>query len=123
MSTGKKSRATARAARHARIRRKISGTMARPRMAIMVSNKHMYVQFIDDARGVTVASASTQGMEGGHNVATAGRLGQKAAQCAMAAGVKSVVIDRGGFKFHGRVKAMVDAAHAAGLATGIKEEK
>lgn len=89
----------------------------------MVSNKHMYVQFIDDDRSVTLASASTHGMDGGHNVATAGRLGQTAAQCAIKAGINQVVVDRGGYRYHGRVKAIVEAANAAGLQTGHKEAK
>jgi len=123
MSIGTKCRAEARRARHARIRTKVRGTAEQPRMAIMVSNKHMYVQFIDDARAVTLASASTLGMDGGHNVATASRLGQTAAECASKAGVRRVVVDRGGYKYHGRVKAIVEAAKQAGLQTGRKEAK
>ena len=89
----------------------------------MVSNKHMYVQFVDDNKAVTLASASTLGMDGGHNVATAVRLGQTAAQCALKAGILKVVVDRGGHRYHGRVKAIVDAANQAGLRTGRKEAK
>jgi len=92
-------------------------------MSIMVSNKHMYVQFVDDTKGVTLASVSTHGMDGRQSVATAGRLGKSAAQCAIGAGIKCVVVDRGGHKFHGRVKAIVESAREAGLLTGIKEEK
>lgn len=94
-------------------------------MAIMISNKHMYVQFIDDDRGATLASVSTCGKEGvKHNVQTAGLLGREAAEAATRAGVRNVVVDRGGFAFHGRVKAIVDGAVAAGIAIGaVREEK
>jgi large subunit ribosomal protein L18 len=92
-------------------------------MAIMVSCKNMYVQFVDDEKGVTLASVSTLKGDGKNNVAVARGLGRNAAEVALKKGIKSVVIDRGGFKFHGRVKAIVDAAGEAGLAVGIKKEK
>lgn len=93
-------------------------------MAIMISNKHMYVQFIDDDRGTTLASATTCGKEGAkHNVAAAGQLGREAAEAASRAGVRHAVVDRGGFAFHGRVKAIVDGAVAAGLTIGAAREE
>ncbi len=109
--------------RHLRIRRRISaGTAARPRMAIFVSNRHMYVQFIDDTVGNTIASAAT-GKGVPCNVAAAKELGETAAKAALAKGVTTVVIDRAGFKYHGRVKTIVEAALAAGLATAAKTEE
>jgi large subunit ribosomal protein L18 len=105
-----------RAARHARIRRRVSGTAERPRMAIMISNRNMYVQFIDDLKEVTLASASTVGKDAGNpTVTSALALGKTAGALALAAGIRRVVVDRGGFKFHGRVKALVDGAVAGGL--------
>lgn len=115
------SRKERRSGRHRRIRRKVSGTADRPRLAIMISSRHMYAQFIDDERGVTLASASTIGDDGKHNVATATALGSKVGGIALAAGIRQAVVDRGGFKFHGRIKAIVDAAKAAGLAFEFKE--
>ena len=117
------SRKENRAARHRRVRRKIHGSADRPRMAIMISGRYMYVQFIDDDKGVTLAAASTQGAESKNNMATAKGLGRKVAEMALAKGIKNTVIDRGGFKFHGRVKAIVDAAREAGVASGKREEK
>lgn len=116
-----KTRKEYRVRRHRRVRRKISGTAARPRMAIMKSDRHLYVQFIDDEQGRTLASASSRGNEGRKNLATAKALGQRAAAAAQAEGVKLVVVDRGGFPFHGRVKAIVDAALEAGLTTSSEE--
>jgi len=107
--------------RHARIRARIRGTAERPRMAIMISNRHMYVQFIDDDRGATVASVATAGREHKNNAATAGELGQSALKCALDAGIRRVVVDRGGHKFHGRVKAIVEPLKQAGLLTGARE--
>jgi large subunit ribosomal protein L18 len=118
-----RSRKDARAVRHARLRRKVIGTADRPRLAIALSNKYVYVQFIDDEKGVTLASVSSLDMEGRNNVATAGLVGQKALQQAQAVNIKRVVVDRGGHKFHGRVKAIVDPLKAAGLLTESKEEK
>ena len=87
-------------------------------MSIMVSNKNMYVQCIDDTRGVTLVSASTIGADGGRNVDGAKELGRRVAEDALAKGIGSVVVDRGGFRFHGRVKAVVDGALEAGLKAG-----
>ena len=86
-------------------------------MSIMVSNKNMYVQFIDDSAGVTLASASTLGSDTRCTVDAAKELGRRAAESAIGLGVKTMVVDRGGFRFHGRVKAIVDGALEAGLAT------
>lgn len=104
--------------RHQRIRKKVSGTSERPRMAIMVSNKQMYVQFINDHEGRTLASASTLGAEGVRGVDAARQLGRDAAAAALANGIGSVVVDRGGFTYHGRLKAIVEGALEAGLSTG-----
>lgn len=112
--------------RRLRIRKRISGTGERPRMAVMVSSRHMYVQFIDDDRGVTLASASTLSDQGGKRDTDAARaLGQRAAEAALGNGIQRVVVDRGGFAFHGRVKAIVEAALEAGLAnrSGGKQDK
>lgn len=87
-------------------------------MAIMKSNRHLYVQFVDDVAGVTLASAGTLGAEGKNDVGSAGALGKRAAEAALAKGIKDVVVDRGGFPFHGRIKAVVDAAREAGLTMG-----
>jgi len=101
--------------RHKRLRKKISGTFDCPRMAIMKSNRQMYVQFIDDVNRVTLSSVGTLACEGKKNVETARSLGRRAAEAALEKGVKRVVVDRGGFIFHGRIKAVVDAATEAGL--------
>ncbi len=90
-------------------------------MAIMVSNKHMYVQLIDDVAGATLVSASSLGSEG-NDVPAATALGTRAAEAAKEKGVSQFVVDRGGFRYHGRVKAIVDAAVEAGL-RNTKEEK
>ena len=112
-------RAAVRNAVHRRIRRKVRGTTERPRLAIYRSLNHIYAQVIDDERGQTLASASTtekdlRGGTGG-NVEAAERVGRTIAERAMAAGVSSVVFDRGGYLYHGRVKALTDAAREAGL--------
>lgn len=101
--------------RHMRLRQKVQGTAARPRLAVFISNAHMYVQFIDDDASKTLAAVSTLGMNAKVNCETAKVLGAKAAEAAKAAGISLVVIDRGGFKFHGRVKEVVNAALDAGL--------
>jgi large subunit ribosomal protein L18 len=102
---------------HTRIRRKLSGTTARPRLAVFRSLKHIYAQVIDDTQGRTVASASSDEKNGvnGGNVAGAKSVGQLVAQRAQEKGVKAVVFDRGGYLYHGRVKALADSARAAGL--------
>ena len=104
---------------HTRIRRRVRGTQERPRLAIFRSLNHIYAQVIDDERAVTIASASTvekdlRGSTGG-NIEAAQRVGRAIAERALAAGVEQVVFDRGGFRFHGRVKALTDAAREAGL--------
>ena len=101
--------------RHMRLRQKISGTLSRPRMAIAISNSHIYVQFVDDTARKKLAHVTTLGMGAKLNVATAVQIGEKAAEVATAAGITLVVVDRGGFKYHGRVKAIVEAAIAKGL--------
>lgn len=104
-----------------RIRKKIVGSAARPRMAVCFSNKNIYVQFIDDQAGVTLASASTVHKSISDrdklaaNVASAKRIGQYAAEAAKAKGIESVVFDRGGARYHGKIKALADAAREAGL--------
>ena len=105
--------------RHKRLRKKIYGTADRPRMSIMKSTRRIYVQFIDDEKGVSIAGMSTAA--GAKNVEAAGELGRRAAEVALSKGVKRIVVDRGGFPFHGRIKAVVDAAVGAGLS--IKSDK
>jgi large subunit ribosomal protein L18 len=106
--------------RHQRVRRKVAGTAARPRMALKVTNRHMYVQFIDDTCGHTLASASSMKMDKGNNMAAATLLGQAAAKCATEVGIREVIVDRGGHQYHGRVQAIVMAVAAAGLLPGVK---
>lgn len=108
-------RKTQRARRHMRLRQRIQGTAERPRMAIYISNKHMYVQFIDDSTMCTLASTSTLKESKPCNLETARLVGEQAANLAKEKGISLVVVDRGGFKFHGRVKQIVEAATAAGL--------
>ena len=114
-----RNRAEVRTAVHYRIRRKVRGTNERPRLAVYRSLNHIYAQVIDDENARTLASASTTekdlaGKTGG-NVEAAKRVGQAIAERALAAGVNSVVFDRGGYLYHGRVRALTDAARAAGL--------
>ena len=101
--------------RHLRLRQRVKGTAERPRMAICISNKHMYVQFIDDCSMSTLASTSTLKEAKPCNLATAKLVGEHAASVAKEKGISIVVVDRGGFQFHGRVKQIVEAATAAGL--------
>ena len=104
---------------HGRIRRKVRGTTQRPRLAVYRSLNHIYAQIIDDEKAQTLASASTTektlGVSKGGNVEAAKRVGQAIAERALAAGIESVVFDRGGYLYHGRVRALTDAARAAGL--------
>ena len=103
---------------HKRIRRKLSGTPERPRLAVFRSVAHIYAQVIDDTKGATLVSASSVdkgGKTNGGNVAAAKAIGKLVAERATAQGIKSVVFDRGGYQYHGRVKALADAARAAGL--------
>ena len=103
---------------HMRIRRKLRGTSERPRLAVFRSVAHIYVQVIDDAEGKTLVSASSVDKGGktkGGNVAAAKAIGKLVADRAKEKGIKRVVFDRGGYQYHGRVKALADAARAAGL--------
>jgi large subunit ribosomal protein L18 len=111
----------ARLKRHLRVRKKIEGTTARPRLNIFRSSKHMYAQIIDDVSGVTLVAASTQDKElksdvsNGGNVESARKVGELIAMRAKEQGVEKVVFDRGGYLYHGRVQALADAAREAGL--------
>jgi large subunit ribosomal protein L18 len=102
---------------HARIRAKLAGTAERPRLSVYRSLNHIYAQVIDDQQGVTLASASTMALKlkTGGNVAAAKEIGKAVAEAATAKGIKKVVFDRGGFLYHGRIKAVADAAREAGL--------
>jgi large subunit ribosomal protein L18 len=120
MSKIAEARRSGRIRRHRRVRKKIHGTAARPRMAVYRSNKHLSVQVIDDDAGVTVAAASTTEADlrsagAGSSVEAAARVGQLIAERAKAAGVSQVVFDRGGFAYHGRIAAVATAAREAGL--------
>ena len=105
--------------RHRRVRKKVLGTAERPRLAVFRSNKHIYVQAIDDIAGRTVASASTMeaAVRSGATatVEAANKVGRLVGERVQAAGVTTAVFDRGGFKYHGRVAAVADGARAAGL--------
>ncbi|WP_424769166.1 50S ribosomal protein L18 [Paenibacillus sp. sgz302251] len=111
----------ARLKRHLRVRKKINGTAARPRLSVFRSSKHMYAQLIDDVAGVTLASASTQDKEltgeigNGGNIEAAAKVGELIAKRAQAKGVTQVVFDRGGYLYHGRIQALAAAAREAGL--------
>ena len=102
---------------HARIRRKLTGTTERPRLSVHRSLNHIYAQVIDDQTGETLVSASTLALKAktGGNVAAAKEIGKTIAEKAVEKGVKKVVFDRGGYLYHGRIKALADAARAAGL--------
>ena len=120
MKTASSQRHAGRLRRHRRVRKKISGTAERPRLAVYRSNKHISVQLIDDLNGHTIAAASTvepdlRTQGSGSTVDAAKRVGTLIAQRAKSAGVTKVVYDRGGFIFHGRVAAAADAAREAGL--------
>ena len=114
-----RNRAEVRTAVHRRIRHKVRGSSARPRLAVYRSLNHIYAQVIDDDKAQTLASASTTEkalkVKSGGNIEAAKKIGQTIAERALAAGVSSVVFDRGGYLYHGRVKALTDAARAAGL--------
>jgi len=100
---------------HARIRRKLAGTAERPRLNVYRSLNHIYAQVIDDQAGQTLVSASSIKLKTGGNVAAAKEIGKAVAQAAVEKGVKKVVFDRGGYLYHGRIKALADAAREAGL--------
>ena len=112
-------RAEIRTAIHSRIRRKVKGDTERPRLAIYRSLNHIYAQVIDDRLGKTLVSASTTEKDlsagSGGNLDAARRVGQVIAERALAQGIEQVVFDRGGYLYHGRIKALTDAARAAGL--------
>ena len=114
-----KGRSAARIRRHARLRKKIVGTAARPRLVVTRSSRHVFVQVIDDAKGLTLASASTMEADlrsfDGDKTAKARRVGELVAERAKGAGIEAVVFDRGGSKYAGRVAAIADGAREAGL--------
>ena len=117
----KESKSKVRAKKHLRIRNRFSGTAERPRLAVFRSNNHMYAQIIDDTVGHTLVSASTvqkevkAELEKTNNVDAAAYLGKVIAERALDKGIKTVVFDRGGFIYQGKVKALADAAREAGL--------
>ena len=117
----KPSRAKARIKRHYRIRNKVNGTAQCPRLAVFRSNKHMYAQLIDDAAGCTLAAASTMEaeiaskLETTSNIVAAQAVGEAIAKKAIEKGITEAVFDRGGYVYHGKVKALADAAREAGL--------
>ena len=114
----KGSRAQARHRRHTRVRRKVSGTPERPRLAVHRSNRYISAQIIDDLAGHTLAAASSQEQslrDKNLNVSTAAEVGKLLGERATAAGVSEVVFDRGGYPFHGRVKALAESARESGL--------
>jgi large subunit ribosomal protein L18 len=104
-----------------RVRTKVNGTAERPRMNACFTNTHIYVQFIDDIKGATLAAVSTRdkglpaGEKAGANTVNAVKIGKRAAETAIGKGIKAVVFDRGGNRYHGKVKALADAAREAGL--------
>lgn len=114
-------RRLARLRRHRRIRKRVAGTAERPRLCVYRSLRHVYAQVIDDSRGHTLASASTNEpsvaprLVGLSKVQQAGVVGQVIAERALAAGITTVVFDRGGYRYHGRVRALAQAAREAGL--------
>ena len=117
----KKSRSEVRRKKHMKLRNRFSGTAERPRLAVFRSNNHMYAQIIDDTVGNTLVAASTlqkdvkANLEKTNNVEAAAYLGKVIAERALEKGVKDVVFDRGGFVYHGKIKALADAAREAGL--------
>ena len=103
--------------RHCRLRQKVRGSAARPRMSVCVTNRHIYIQFIDDEAGATMASFSTANLkqENKLNISTAREIGRKAAETAINKGIKQVVLDRGGLAYAGRIKAIAEAARETGM--------
>jgi large subunit ribosomal protein L18 len=112
-------RRTSRARRHLRVRKKVSGSTARPRLVVFRSTRHIYVQVVDDVASRTLVSASTldDGVRGGEGdkKALAAAVGRLVAERAKAAGIDKVVFDRGGYRYHGRIAALADAAREGGL--------
>ena len=115
-----KSKSASRSRRQLRIRKRISGTAVRPRLVVNRSARHVFVQVVDDTKGLTVASASTLEADlrafEGDKTAKAKRVGELVAERAKAAGIEAVVFDRGGNKYHGRIAAIADGAREGGLA-------
>ena len=113
-------KAVARKRRHTRVRKKVTGTAARPRLVVSRSSRHLFVQVVDDGTGTTLASASTMEADlrafDGDKSAKAKKVGELLAERAKSAGVDTVVFDRGGNKYHGRVAALADGAREGGLA-------
>jgi large subunit ribosomal protein L18 len=104
-----------RVVRHRRVRKKVSGTPEQPRLCVYRSLRAIYVQIIDDAQGHTLVAASSRETDGGAKTADSAAVGSLIAQRALAQGIDRVVFDRGGYKFHGRVKALAEAAREGGL--------
>ncbi|AZB41270.1 MULTISPECIES: 50S ribosomal protein L18 [Bacillaceae] len=115
----KASKNSVRKRRHARVRAKLFGTAERPRLNVFRSNKHIYAQLIDDTNGVTIVSASSMekdlNLDSTANLEAAQKVGELVAKRAVDKGHKSIVFDRGGYLYHGRIKALADAAREAGL--------
>jgi large subunit ribosomal protein L18 len=116
----KPSREIARKRRHARVRKKVFGTSERPRLNVYKSEKHIYAQIINDENGTTLAAASTmdsalKDVVSGCNVESAKKVGELIAKKANEKGISKVIFDRGGYQYHGRVKALAEAAREAGL--------
>ena len=108
-------RRTSKARRHFRLRKKVVGTESRPRLVVTRSARHLYVQVVDDSKGLTLASASTFKLTEGDKTAQARQVGTALAESALAAGITKVVLDRGGNTYTGRIAAFADAAREAGL--------
>lgn len=108
-------RRVAKSRRHFRLRKKVVGSAERPRLVVSRSSRHLFVQVVDDAKGVTLASASTYKLNDGDKTAQAKALGANLAAAAQAAGITKVVFDRGGNTYTGRIAAFADAAREAGL--------
>ena len=108
-------RRTGKARQHFRLRKKVAGTASRPRLVVTRSARHLFVQVVDDSKGITLASASTFKLTEGDKTARARQLGATLAESAKAAGVSRVVFDRGGNNYTGRIAAFADAAREAGL--------
>ncbi|MCR5184490.1 MAG: 50S ribosomal protein L18 [Bacilli bacterium] len=113
----KQSKNVSRVRRHARVRAKVSGTAEAPRLCVYRSNKNIEAQLIDDVKGVTLAASSSMSLklENGSNIEAAAKVGKDIAEKAVAKKIKKVVFDRSGYIYHGRVKALAEAAREAGL--------
>ena len=113
----RESKNVSRVRRHARVRAKISGTAETPRLCVYRSNKNIEAQLIDDVKGVTLVSSSSMSLklENGSNIEAAAKVGKDIAEKAVAKGLKKVVFDRSGYIYHGRIKALAEAAREAGL--------